>query len=320
VFYAVYFLQIIIHESGHLVFGLITGYKFSSFRIGNVIITKNNGKFKFARFSVAGTLGQCLLCPPEEKNGKMPYRLYNFGGVIFNAVSMIISLILYFAFPDIHVLSVAFMVSAVIAFWMAASNGIPMKGLVNNDGYNGVSLGKDGNALRSFANQLRVNGRMTLGERLRDMPQELFELPEEADTANPINNTITVFHCNRLMDEHRFGEARELCEKLMAHESVLPIYKNMLACDLAFCEMLEGEADRAKSRFTKAQKKFMAAMSKNPSIMRTQYAYALVCEKDGIQAEKYLAAFEKVSKTYPYKGDIESERELMEEARRRVNI
>jgi len=320
VFYAVYFVHIIVHESGHLVFGLLTGYKFSSFRIGSVIITKENGKLKFAHFSLMGTLGQCLLYPPEEENGKIPYRLYNFGGVIFNFLLAFISFVLYLLFPGIYVLSAAFMVSAVIGLWTAASNGIPMSGLVNNDGYNGISLGRDVHALRSFANQLRVNGRMAKGERLRDMPQELFELSEGADIANPINNTIIVFKCNRLMDEHRFEEVRTLCEKLIENENIMPIYKNMLICDLAFCEMLLGEEERAKSRFNKEQKKFMAAMAKNPSIVRTWYAHALFFEKNTAKAEKYLADFEKIAANYPYSGDTESERELMEEVKKAVNL
>ena len=36
--YAAAFLQIIIHETGHLVFGLLSGYRFLSFRIGNLMV------------------------------------------------------------------------------------------------------------------------------------------------------------------------------------------------------------------------------------------------------------------------------------------
>ena len=72
VLYAAYFLQIIIHESGHLIFGLLTGYRFSSFRIGSVILTKDGGKFRIGSFSMAGTAGQCLLYPNEGEE-KIPY-------------------------------------------------------------------------------------------------------------------------------------------------------------------------------------------------------------------------------------------------------
>ena len=321
VLYAVYFLQIIIHEGGHLVFGLLTGYTFISFRIGSFIITKEDGKFRFARFSLAGTGGQCLLCPPEEKEGKIPFVLYNFGGVIFNVIFAVVCLALYLLLPNIHVLSVALMMSAVLSLYTAAANGIPMRmGLVNNDGYNGISLGKDKQAMRSFACQLRINASMAKGARLRDMPAELFELADGADVSNPINNTITGFRCNRLLDEHRFEEMCSLAQQLIEDENVIGIYKNLLVCDISFCEMLAGECDRAVSRFTKEQKKIMAAMAKNPSVIRTQYAYALLCEKDNAKAEKHLAEFEKAAKKHPYPGDIESERELIEEARKAVAL
>ena len=37
-------IRIIVHEMGHLAFGLATGYKFSSFRIGSLMLKKENGK------------------------------------------------------------------------------------------------------------------------------------------------------------------------------------------------------------------------------------------------------------------------------------
>ena len=43
-FILVYFLCVIVHEGGHLVFGLISGYRFSSFRIGSLMLIKGDGK------------------------------------------------------------------------------------------------------------------------------------------------------------------------------------------------------------------------------------------------------------------------------------
>ena len=48
----------------------------------------------------------------------------------------------------------------------------------------------------------------------------------------------------------------------------------------------------------------MRQMRMNPSILRTQYAYALL-------AGAYLAQFEGAVKHHPYPGEIESERELI---------
>lgn len=59
------FLHIILHEAGHLVGGLLQGYKFVSFRILSFTLVRHEGKLRWKRFSIAGTGGQCLLLPPN---------------------------------------------------------------------------------------------------------------------------------------------------------------------------------------------------------------------------------------------------------------
>ena len=56
-----FFIHIIIHEGGHLIFGWFSGYQFSSFRVGNIILVNNNGKLHLKKFSIPGTAGQCLM-------------------------------------------------------------------------------------------------------------------------------------------------------------------------------------------------------------------------------------------------------------------
>lgn len=80
-------LQTILHEAGHLVFGLASGYRFVSFRIGSLMWQKDGGKLRFCRFQLAGTGGQCLMAPPDLTDGKMPYKLYNLGGALMNLIA-----------------------------------------------------------------------------------------------------------------------------------------------------------------------------------------------------------------------------------------
>ncbi len=79
IMYVAIFAQMIIHEAGHLVFGLLSGYQFSSFRIMSFMWVKENGQMKLRRLSVAGTGGQCLMAPPEPVDGNIPVVLYNLG-------------------------------------------------------------------------------------------------------------------------------------------------------------------------------------------------------------------------------------------------
>ena len=82
--------QIIIHEIGHIVLGLMTGYKFISINILGILFYKNeNGKL-IIKFSQKGISGQGLLSPGFVESVNIPYFWYNAGGILFNLISSII--------------------------------------------------------------------------------------------------------------------------------------------------------------------------------------------------------------------------------------
>lgn len=87
---------IILHETGHLVCGLLSGYKFVSFRIYSLTFIKMDGRLRVRRYSIAGTGGQCLLTPPDLPLKKIPTGWYNFGGVLFNIIALLAVVPLFF--------------------------------------------------------------------------------------------------------------------------------------------------------------------------------------------------------------------------------
>jgi len=62
--YVMIYAQIIIHEAGHLVFGLLTGYRFSLFRIFSLTFLRDSdsGKIKVRRMQLAEPAGSVCLC------------------------------------------------------------------------------------------------------------------------------------------------------------------------------------------------------------------------------------------------------------------
>lgn len=313
--YLVMFLHIIIHEAGHLVFGLLTGYRFSSFRIGSFMLVKERGQLRLKRLSLAGTGGQCLLCPPDLQNGKMPYVLYNLGGALMNLIFSLLCFLLYLPCQGVPYLSPLLLLSVSIGMMIALTNGIPMRiGLIDNDGRNALSMGKDAECLRAFWVQMKINEQTASGFRLRDMPEEWFAMPTEKGMQNGIGSAVAVFRCNWLMDEHRFDEADALmAEILSGKNAVLGLYRNLLTCDRIYCELIgKNRAEVLKALLTKEQKKFMKSMKSFPTVLRTQYAYALLAEQDKKNTEKYKSLLEKAARRHPYQADIESERELVE--------
>lgn len=313
--YVVLFLHLIVHEGGHLIAGLLSGYTFSSFRIGSIMLIKKERKLCIKRHSIAGTGGQCLMSPPDMVDGKIPYVLYNLGGCIANLIVTVICFGIYILYKDVPIVSVILLEFIVFGLALALTNGIPFQaGMVNNDGYNALSLGKNEEAIRSFWIQMKANEQIGKGVRLRDMPSDWFVVPNEEDLKNSMVAVVGVFACNRLIDEHKFEEANALMTKLLQMETaIVPIHKNLLVCDCIYCELI-GENDRNKIEklYTKDFQKFLKSMKNFPSVVRTQYVYALLYEKDLEKVQKMRQKFEKVAKTYPYASDIESERELME--------
>ena len=313
--YLTIYLQIIIHEAGHLVAGLLTGYTFSSFRIGSFMFVKNDGKIKLRRLSLAGTGGQCLMNPPDMTEGKIPFVLYNLGGSIMNLITALICAVLFFFFSKIPFLSLFLLIMCIIGLAYALINGIPMKlGAVNNDGYNAKDLGKSPEALRSFWMQMKAAEQTAKGVRLKDMPGEWFYLPDNEGMKNSMTAVMAVFYANRLMDEHAFTDAAPLIDHLLAAESgIVGLHRNLLICDRLYCELiLEKNSAVIDKLYNKEQIKFMKQMRNFPTVIRTEYTYALLCKNDTRKAAQIREQFEKCAKTHPYASDIESERELLE--------
>ena len=320
--YAAILIKIIIHEGGHLIFGLLSGYKFSSFRIFNFMLIKEEGKFKLKNLSLAGTGGQCLMSPPDIINGKIPYKLYNLGGSILNVVASAIFLGIYAIWPDVQGFSIFLLILSIVGITFAFMNGVPMRlGIIDNDGYNALSLGKNSSALKAFWIQLKINELASKAVRLKEMPDELFLIPNDEDMKNSMVAASGVFTCNRLIDEHKFEEAQKLINKFLASDTaIIGLHRNLLICDEIFCKIILGnKKEEIDSLFNKEQKKFIKSMKKFPSVVRTEYVYALLVEEDKNKADKIKNTFNKISKTYPYKSEIESEYELIEIAYDKYN-
>ncbi len=307
-------LEIIIHEGGHLIFGSLTGYRFSSFRIFNFMWLRDKGRIRFKKLHVAGTGGQCLMTPPDLKDGKMPVMLYNFGGVLLNMITSVILLAAAMMCPAGSLARTLLLIPSIIGFAYALINGIPLRmGTVNNDGRNALDISRSPEAYRAFWIQMKSNELISQGIRMKDMPAEWFAVPSEEEMKNPIVATIGTLTANRLMDEHRFAEAQELMASLRAKDNgLVGLHRALIDNDRIFMELItQNRADVLGQLLTKEQKQVMKSMKDFPSILRTEYAYALLFEKDPDKAQKYMEQFEQCAVRYPYPSEVEAERELI---------
>ena len=313
--YVVMVLHVIIHEAGHLVFGLLTGYKFCSFRIFSFMWLQEEGKLKLKRHSLAGTGGQCLMAPPDMMDGKFPVFWYNMGGSILNLLTSALVFLIFLLVQDIPNLAHLLLIFSVLGFLLGILNGVPLRvGAVDNDGYNAIALVKNPLALEALWLQLKIAEQSAKGVRLKDMPEAWFIVPSDEDMKNSLVSARGVFVCNRLMDAGKFAEAEQLMGKLLSIESGMPeLYRQILSCDRLFLELVgENRQEIVAAMQTKGLQNFRKAMKRYPGVLRTEYALALRQERDIAKAQKCLAQFENIAKTYPYPQEIEAERELIE--------
>lgn len=310
------YLQIILHEAGHLVFGLATGYRFVSFRIGSWMIQRENGRLRCRRMSLAGTGGQRLMAPPQTDGSHFPYKLYNFGGALMNLLAALASVGLAHLCHGVWPLKVLFAMQGILGFLYALVNGLPMQVQgVANDGRNALSLGKDPAAVRAFRLQLEINAQQVNGVALREMPAEWFELPDSG-MDNLMISTIAVFHANRLMDEQRFAETAQAIDALEASDAaVLPLHLNMLLCDRLVCGLLlDEDIQPLLQRWNSAElRSFRKQMKSYPSVLRTEYAIALLVTHDEALADRLRRRFDKAARSHPYPAEAASERCLMQQ-------
>ena len=279
---------------------------------------KDNDRIRFKRMSIAGTGGQCLMAPPDLKDGKMPVQLYNYGGAIMNLIASAISGGLSLLCPAGSLFRPFLLMMLVTGIAYALMNGLPLRmSLANNDGRNAWDLARSPEAVRAFWTTMKMNELSARGVCLRDMPEEWFAVPDEEGMKNGITSSLGAVACSRLMEQGRFEEADALMERLLSQKNGIPgVLRKMLVCDRIYVELIrENRPEALEALRTKDQLKFMKSMKKYPSVLRTEYAYALLAEKDPEKAQTVMEAFEKAARTYPNPNDITIERELMETAR-----
>lgn len=306
-----YLVQIVLHELGHLFFGLVSGYGFVSFRVGSLTLVREEGKFKLKKYNIPGTGGQCLMMPPELKDGEYPYVIFNLGGVLFNLIFSSLALLPIILIDDLSAgvwaLLVLFIIAGVIGI---LTNGIPLKiGGIANDASNILSMRNDATAREGFYLQLRINGLQSMGMRLKDLDKEKLELPVDADLSNPLNTGIKLIEHNWYLDNKDFVNARATLESLVPYfNKLLPLYVYEINSERIFLELIgDNNKDLIDRLYTETLQKYIKQSKFMLNKTRLMLAYEAFYNKDLKKAEEQYKLLIKMYDTYPNKGEAEME-------------
>ena len=308
-----YFLGIIIHEKGHLVLGLLTGYKFVSFRIGSYILVRQNGKFAIRRFAVAGTAGQCLMTHDiVEKDEDIPYFWYNFGGVLFNLVSAALLGLVYLNSSS-RLLATYSVIVMFVYLYLGIMNILPLKkfGLAN-DGSNILECYRDPGVRRLILNVLIINAEQSQGKTLDSMPDELFEIRDGDDSISAVS--IKLFRAARELERGNYESAKAIYREILEKKDLVELLVKETQCELMFCCIMTGEPakvidelyDDELQKYIQRSAKFLL------SRQRLMYAYYYIYKQDKVNADKvYNLALDMAKQNYNL-GDAKAEMGIIE--------
>ena len=287
-----FILQVIVHEAGHLVFGLLSGYKFISFRVFDFKIIKDeNEKLKIRFERLAGTGGQCLMRAPEYVEGKFKYKLYLLGGVIFNIVFSIVS---WLILPSYYTL-----LFALIGFTLAFLNLIPMG---FNDGMTYYHAIKDETTRFVLYLQLEYVYYQSIGKNLLIEKPEIVEKINSLEIVNNsyLTDSLEFIKLEGLEYFFEFDALYKESRKLyIERDNLLQVYKVELMAQLVKLISLVNPEDELLEELMNDKSLKVRLKQKNPQTKNILATYEYGVKLDDEKALNLINEARKIKNKAP---------------------
>ncbi len=302
-------LHIFVHELGHLIFGLATGYRFSSFRIFSLTILHTGDEWKLKRYKIPGTAGQCLMAVPT--GDRLPYQLYNAGGALANIVVSVIAVGFASLFHNVVEIVFPMLMLTVTGLLSAVTNLVPLPSGIPNDGMNLLSMSRSEIERQAFRSQLLISEQLANGTALPDMPDTWFTLPAETDWNAPLSSGIASLNADRLAASGALSQAKSWCSDILNQAPDMPLfYRNALQLTAMLCEMAEnGYSDTCRAWYTRDFAKYVKSTTM-PAQLLFMYEYDKASGGNTNRIDATLKAFEKACRFHPYAGETAMLRDL----------
>ncbi|MBE5967326.1 MAG: hypothetical protein E7255_10280 [Lachnospiraceae bacterium] len=308
-----FYLQIIVHESGHLLFGKLTGYRFLSFRIWNKVLVREGHRWRMKTYSDRESIGQCLMLPPHITNRKTPYALNNLGGILLNGITGVFFLCLSFA-------NIAFTYTAwlftftfgLFGIIMLIANGLPIKYFGNNDGANYLALRKNKSARYFYIKQLEQLPDLQKGKTYGDLSLEFNREIHAKDLSNPIIGWQRMLEYYSYLDQGLWEKARECLSAFQPVESLDKGMQYTIQLEELFLGIVMRENSAEIEMRYQKMKGFLKKNHKDIDTIRIHLAYKIYRDSQVLtyderikKQEGYRKEIKRRGRNYLYPGKAE---------------
>ncbi|PDY43600.1 Uncharacterized protein BCZB5J_05899 [Bacillus cereus] len=173
----IFLLVVIIHELGHVVFGVIGGLTFKFMTVGPITVQKEKGKVRIRENKLWAYFGGvAMLIPPSivTPNLSKKWAWMTLGGPIT-------SLLFGFTFGYIYMVSYYqyLLYFSVFHFIIFAVTIVPIKGTLMSDGMQFLILIKDDEKAKQHVYNIQVSSELFSYKRPKDWDKRLVELTED---------------------------------------------------------------------------------------------------------------------------------------------
>jgi len=303
-----FMLGIVIHEIGHLFCGLLSGYKFTTFQIVNLLWLKKEERiiFKFVKEIIPG---QCIM-EPANRFENFKFFWYNFGGVFFNFILMLVcGLILIWVNKEGFWNS--FLFSAIIMnSYHFLTNIIPIEELAN-DGYNIKSGYASEEERRGIYTTLLIYSGLQKGLRYRDFDSKLFKI-DKGTTINKFWSAyLVVWEFSRLDDLGQIKLAIEQLQRIKT-EKLPKAMRAIIKINFLYYYLINDFSPECAKELYECEEVNEMLKAGGQGMSRIQAAYAYFIINDKIKFEYFMEKAENEAKKIREDGLKEMEFEKIE--------
>lgn len=311
-----YLVSVILHETGHLLGGLLTGWKFVSFRVGSLTLVNRGDRLQFCRANLPGTAGQCLLEPAEQGG----WTLYDLGGGLMNLLTGGLLLCLPpFVRAAGAALLTAFGLSEVAIGW---NNLFPMRlKSMTNDGYQLLERRKSPQSGETARLLMKAYAALLRARTYEELPGELVSRVrsfECADFSNISEVNLFSYRADFAFGFGDYDEAREISEKIAGNKDALGLFRTEARARLLYFLLLGGAPETEIDALydSKELRAYLKGTACLPGTKRLMFAYHLLRRGDTEAAEKEARAMEAMRENVLCLPEYEAELREMERIRR----
>lgn len=301
-----FFIHLIVHEIGHLIAGILSGYTFMMFRLFNWIWVKEDNRVVRRKQKVAGLLGQCLMLPHRDQEYP-PYKLYHLGGVLTNAFFIL------FAFIGEHIffegtVSIGLIGFIFIGLVFVILNLVPMG---SNDGMNLWKSCKSKAQQKVIKHSLWIYAGLVQGKTYTELEEFIY-----IDDTKPISEASNAFmktiEAGSYIMKNQFEEATKILYQLWEKfEDLSESHKIDIVKETLFLLLLTDPDDPAVKTILET-KEFKAAQKiKQADSKRMNALYEWVINRDITETVKQLEEAKKLITQAPTLTEQKMEEHLI---------